>query len=86
MEKLTLQVSYLIPFKSCFKVFPVIKYTYVSCLKVPCRAFALCGLIVFMVQWARTYLEPSQISKDEVFAKIITSKEVTSLLRRLKRF
>ena len=34
MEELTLQVSYLIPFKSCFKGFPMIKQTYVPCLKV----------------------------------------------------
>ena len=27
MEELNFQVSYLIPFKSCFKDFPVIKYT-----------------------------------------------------------
>ena len=31
-EKKTLGVSYLIPFKSCFKVFLVIKYTCVPCL------------------------------------------------------
>ena len=30
MEEFTLQVSYLIPFKSCVKVFRVIKYTYVT--------------------------------------------------------
>ena len=52
MEELTLQVSYLIPFKSCFNGFPVIKYTYVPCLKVTMLCvFALCGLIVFMVHW-----------------------------------
>ena len=34
MEEVCLQVSYLIPFKSCFKGFPVIKYTYVPCLEV----------------------------------------------------
>ena len=50
LEELTLQVSYLIPFKSCFKVFPVIKYTYVPSLTVDMLCvFVLCGLIVFMV-------------------------------------
>ena len=50
MEELTLQVSYLIPFKSCFKVFPVINYTYEPCLKVAMLCvFALCGLGLFMV-------------------------------------
>ena len=50
MEELTLQLSCLIPFKSCFKSFPVIKYTYVPCLKVAMLCvFALCGLIAFMV-------------------------------------
>ena len=34
IEERTLQVNYLIPFKSCYKGFPVIKYTYVPCLKV----------------------------------------------------
>ena len=59
MKKLTLQVSYLIQFKSCFKGFPVIKYTYVSCLKTTLLCvIALCGLIVFMVHWARAYSEP----------------------------
>ena len=49
-EEQTLQVSYMIPFKSCFKGFPVIKYTYVPCFKVTMlRDFALCRLIVFMV-------------------------------------
>ena len=43
MEELNLQVSYLILFKSCFKGFPVIKYTYLRCLKVAMLCiFALC--------------------------------------------
>ena len=46
MEELTLQVSYLIPFKSCFNGFPVIKYTYVPCLKVTMLCvFELCGYV-----------------------------------------
>ena len=66
MEELTLQVSYLIPFKSCFKVFPVIKYTYVPCIKVAMlRMFALFGLIVFMVHWAILYSKPCKTSKME---------------------
>ena len=53
MEELTLQVSYLIPFiwfrsKGCLKGFPVIKYTYVGCLKVAMWfVSALHDLIVF---------------------------------------
>ena len=87
MEEPALQVSYLIPFKSCFKAFPVIKYTYVPCLKVAMLCVvALSGLIVFMVHWAIAYSEPCQTSKVKLFAKIVTSKEVTSLLRRLKGF
>ena len=70
MEDLNLLVSYLIPFKSCFKCFPVIKYTYVPCLKVAMFCvFALCGFIVFMVQWAIAYSEPCQRSKMELFCE-----------------
>ena len=87
IEELTLQVSYLIPFKSCCKGFPVIKYTYVPCLKVAMLCvFAFCGLTVFMVHLAIAYSEPCQTSKMGLFAKIVTSKELTSLLRRLKGF
>ena len=87
IEELTLQVSYLIPFKGCFKGFPVIKYTYVSCLKVVMLCvFALCGLIFFMFHWAIAYSEPCQTSKFELSAKIVTFKVLTSLLRRLKGF
>ena len=87
VEELTLQVCYLIPFKCCFKGFPVIKYTYVPCLKVTMLCvFALCGLIVFMFHWTMAYSDPCQTSKMELFAKIVTSKEVTSLLRRLREF
>ena len=70
MEELNLQVSYLILFKNCFKVFPVIKYTYVPCLKVAMLCvFALCGLIVFMVHWAIAYSKPCQTSKMELLRK-----------------
>ena len=87
MKELTLQVSYLIPFKSCFKGFPAIKYTHVPCLKVAMLCvFALCDSIVFMVHWEIAYSEPCQTSKMEFFAKIVTSKDVTSLFRRLKGF
>ena len=87
MEELTLQVSYLIPFKSCFKGFPMIKYTYVPCLKAAMLCvFPLCGWIVFIGQWTIAYSGPCQTSKMELFAKIVACKEVTSLLRRLKEF
>ena len=53
IEEVTLQVSYLIPFRSCFKGFSVIKYTYVHGLKVAILCvFALCDLIAFMAHWA----------------------------------
>ena len=85
IEERTLQVNYLIPFKSCYKGFPVIKYTYVPCLKVTMLCvFAFCYLIVLKFFWAITYSEPCQTSKMELFAKIVISKEVTSLLRRFK--
>ena len=88
MEQLTLQISYLFPFKSYFKGFSVIKYTYVPCVKVAMLcAFALCGLIVIMVHWAIAYSEANlQTSKMKLFAKITISKEVTTLLRCLKGF
>ena len=87
MEELTLQVSYLILFKSCPKVFPVIKYTYVLCLKVAMLCvFALCGLTVFMLYWEIAYSGPCQASKMELFAKIVTSKKVIFLLRCLNGF
>ena len=83
MEKLNSQLSYLLQFKGCFKVFPVIKYTYVPCLKIAMLCvFAFCSLIAFMVHWAIAYPEPCQTSKMGLFVKIVTSKEVTSLLRR----
>ena len=88
MEQLTLQVSYLFPFKSYLKDFPVSKYTCVPCVKVAMLcAFALCGLIVIMVHWAIAYSEPNlETSKMKLFAKIVISKEVTTLLRCLKGF
>ena len=55
IEELTFHVSYLIPFiwfryRGCFTGFPVIKYTYVACLKVAMWfAFVLCGLIVLRI-------------------------------------
>ena len=48
LEELALQVSHLIPFiwfgcEGCFKGFPVIKYTYLACLKVALWfVFAIC--------------------------------------------
>ena len=48
--------------------------------------FVLCGFIVFMVYWATTYSEIFQTSKMEFFAKIVTSNEINSLLRRWKGF
>ena len=55
MEELTLEVILLILFicfrcKGCFKDFPMVEYTCVACFKVAkWFAFALCGLMVFMV-------------------------------------
>ena len=48
--------------------------------------FALKALIVFMVYWEETYSEPFKTSKMEIFVKIVTSNEITSLLRRWKGF
>ena len=77
MEKRNFE-SYLIPFNSCFKGFPVIKYTYVPCLKITkLCVIDLCGLIVFIGHLAITYSEPCQTSKMELFAKIVTSKVIT---------
>ena len=92
MEELTLEVSHLILFiwfccKGCFKDFPVIEYTYVACFEVAMWfAFAWCGLIVFMIYWATGYSEPFQESKMEFSVKIVTSDEITSLLKRWKGF
>ena len=87
IEELTLQVCYSISVKSCFKGFSVIKDTYVPCLKVAMLCvFALCDLIIFMVHWAIAYSEPCQTSWMELFAKIVTSKAITSLLRHLEEF
>ena len=64
-----------------------LNYIYVPFLKVAIWfTFALCGLIVFMVYWAIVYLEPYQTAKMELFAKIVISKVVKSLLRCLKGF
>ena len=71
--------------KGCFKDFPVTEYTYVACFKVSLWfVFALCILIVFIVYWATAYSEPFQTSKMELFVKIVTSNEITFLLRRWK--
>ena len=77
----------MIPFRSCFKGFSVITYTYVTCLKVAILCvFALCDLIAFMAHWSIAYSERCQTSTMELLAKTVTSKEITSLLRRLKGF
>ena len=87
IEERTLQVNYLIPFKSCYKGFPVIKYTYVPCLKVTMLCvFAFCYLIVLKFFWAITYSEPCQTSKMELFAKIVISKEYQRLLNTPLQF
>ena len=92
MEELILEVSHLIPFiwfrcKGCFKDFAVIEYTNAACFKVTMWfVFALCGLMVFMVYQATAYSETFQTFKMEFFKKIITSNEITSLLRRWKGF
>ena len=71
--------------KGCFKDFPVTEYTYVACFKVSLWfVFALYGLIIFMAYGATTYSELFQTSKMEFFVKIVTSNEITSLLRRWK--
>ena len=78
---------HLIPFKGCFKDFSVIEYTYVACFKIAMwLVFALCGLIVFMVYSAKTYSQAFQTSKMGFFVKIVTSNDITSLLRRWKGF
>ena len=74
-------------FKGCFKDFPVIEYTYVACFIVTLWfVFALCPLIVFTDYWATTYSERFQTFKMVFFKKIVTSYEITSLLRRWKWF
>ena len=45
--------------------------------------FALRSLFIFIVYWAVAFSEPFQTSKMELFVKALTSREVTSLLRRL---
>ena len=84
IKELSLQVSYLIPFiwfrcKGCFKGFSVIKYTYVACLKV--ALWFVSALSDFFYG-----LLDNDVSKIELFVKIAASKEVASLLRRLKEF
>ena len=90
MKELTLQVNYLIPFiwfncKGCFKGFPLIKYTYVGCLKV-CHVACLClsWFDCFLVYCAITCSEPFQTTKMKFFVKIVTSKETSPLLRRFR--
>ena len=47
MEELTLQVSYLIPFKSCFKGFPVMKSIMYLVLKLPYCVFLPYVILIF---------------------------------------
>ena len=81
---------HLIPLQGLFQRFSsdfVHLYTYVACFRVAMWfVFVLCSLIVFMVYWATSYSEPFQTSKMEFFVKIVTSNQITSLLRRWKRF
>ena len=49
MEKLNLQVSYLIQFNSCFEGFPVINYTNVPALKLKCCVSL--PYVVWLVLW-----------------------------------
>ena len=45
--------------EGCFKGSPVIKCTYLACLKVlVCFVFATYGLFIFMVNWKEAYSEP----------------------------
>ena len=48
MEELTLQVSYLIPFKSCFKGFPVMKSIMYLVLKLPYCVFLPYVILMFL--------------------------------------
>ena len=67
--------------------FDSLQYIYVACLKLGMWfVFALCGLIVFIIYWVIAHSEPFQTSTMELFGKIVTSKEVTSLLRHLAEF
>ena len=44
--------------KGCFKGFPVIKYTYVACLRAAMRfVFAIYGLFIFMFYWTEAYVK-----------------------------
>ena len=73
MEKPTLQVICLILVKCCFKGFPLIKYTYVPCLKV--AMLFVFVLIIFIVHLVIAYSGPYQTSNLEIFLKIVTFKE-----------
>ena len=79
--------------EGCFKGSPVIKYSYLACLKVLLwLVFTIYGLFIFMVNWKEAYLEPCKTSAVELFAKLIINwkpliffhKELR--LRRLKGF
>ena len=72
MEELTLQVSYLIPFKSCFKGFPVMK-SIMYLVAILC-VFALCDFNAFMVHWSIVYSEPCQTSKMIILRKQLLPK------------
>ena len=93
---------HLFPLKGCFKDFPVIKYTYVACFQVTMWfVFALNGCNAWKVSkygnfsgpyfpafWLNTerHSVSFQTSKRKFVVQIVTSKEITSLLRHWKGF
>ena len=76
LEKLALQVNHLILFiwfhwECCFKGCPVLRYTYLVCIKVFIwLVYAIYGLFVFMVYYTEAYSESYEISKIGLYAKL----------------
>ena len=60
--------------EGCFKGSPVIKYTYLACLKVLLwLVFAIYGLFIFTVTWKEAYSDPWKTSEVELFAKLVNN-------------
>ena len=77
VEALALQISYLIPFIDFVGriVSPVIKDTYLACLKVfRWFIFAIYDWLIEIVNWEKeVYSEPCKISEVELFAKLVNN-------------
>ena len=60
--------------EGCFKDSPIIKYNYLTCLKVVLWfVFVIHGFSIFMVNWKEAFSEPCKTSEVKLFAKLVSN-------------